>query len=749
MQLALPDDFLVTEPANPSDPLHPAATVGGGLKKVLYTLSLAKDMGFRPTTKALTANNTCKACGLGMGGQKGGMTNERGEFPAVCNKSVQAQSSDLAPPIPQAIFDHTLDELAELTELEMNKLGRLDTPLYKAPDSQRYTPIPWAEALSRAASWLLETEPQRAFFYSSGRASNEAGFILQLFARLYGTNNVNNCSYYCHQATSVALASTIGTGTATIELDDLQGCDFILLAGANPASNHPRFMYELQNCRARGGDVVVVNPAKENGLVRFAAPKNVGSLIAGGTEVASVYLQPHIGSDISVYQGIAKALIELDAVDPVFIQQHTTGYEAYRARIEATTWSTLCEATGLSQVQFVDTAKRYAAAHNAVFAWGMGLTHHLHGVQNIEELTHLALLRGMVGKRHAGLLPLRGHSNVQGIGTIGVKPVLPEEVFKALENHLDITLSRDKGLDTMAAMQAAADGQIDVGVFLGGNLFAANPDSRWAAGALSAIRHKIFATTTLNRGHVCGAENSAALIFPVCARDEEPQATTQESMFNYVRLSDGGISRMANARSESSLLVDLASAVIPSEIFDFTKFATHSSVRKAIAATVPGMENLASIDVAKREFHVANRVLHNRTFNTADGRVHFVADHQPQKQERTRSAEWPFSLATVRSEGQFNSIVYEEHDTYRNVPHRWSVLMGATDLRALNIKPGDKVTLRSPWGEMKAVSVYSCDLPTGNLLAYYPEANCLTGTSVDSRSKTPAFKNTPIQVLVD
>ncbi|MEM7099627.1 MAG: FdhF/YdeP family oxidoreductase [Pseudomonadota bacterium] len=728
-----------SDPRSPNQPTH-----GGGFKKVLYTWRLASSSGVRPTTKALTANNTCKACGLGMGGQAGGMTNELGEFPAVCNKSVQAQSSDLQPPIPTEIFSHTTNELAELTEAEMNRLGRLTTPLMKHRGENKYRPVEWETALAGAVDWFKETDPDRSFFYSSGRSSNEAGFILQLFARLYGTNNVNNCSYYCHQATSVALENSIGTGTATVELADLTGTDCIFVVGANPASNHPRFIYQLQACRARGGSVIVINPAKETGLVRFAMPKNPGSLIAGGSEIASHYLQPNIGSDIQVFQGLAKAVLEQNAADDPFIAQHASGYATWRSQLADIRWADITQVTGIKKDQFTAVAECYAKANHAVFAWGMGLTHHTHGVSNIEQLANLAILRGMVGRRHAGLLPLRGHSNVQGIGTIGVKPLLTQSVFDLMEQRLGVTLPTTPGMDTMSAMQAAQEGQIDLAFIMGGNLYASNPNSNWAEQALNKIKRKIFLTTTLNRGHAVGVDDDV-LILPVTPRDEEWQATSQESMFNYVRLSDGGIIRHENVRPESNILTHIASAVIDTQHFVFNAFQDHSSVRQAIAATVPGLEQLKDLDVARQEFHVKNRLLHCPEFKTSDGKCHFIP--APAAPEDINDNLFPFTLSTIRSEGQFNSIVYEDEDSYRGVPHRWSVLMGDADMTRLGLQTGDQVNLRSNNGTMERVSVYPHALPSGNLMAYYPEANVLTDTSVDPRSRTPGFKSTPVAVV--
>ena len=266
---------------------------------------------------------------------------------------------------------------------------------------------------------------------------------------------MTNCSYYCHQATSIGLSTTIGTGTATVELADLGGADLVFVIGANPASNHPRFIHQLKAVRDRGGDVIVINPAKESGLVKFAVPKSPKSLLKGGDEIASYYLQPNIGTDVTLLLGIIKAVIELNAADLGFISMHTEAFEALSLQANTTGWATIERTTGVGRQDIEAVAKAYSQSSNAVFAWGMGLTHHANGVENVEYVANLALLRGMVGRVNAGLLPLRGHSNVQGIGTIGVKPVLTEEIMSAMEHEFDISLSRKDGLDTLASIQAA------------------------------------------------------------------------------------------------------------------------------------------------------------------------------------------------------------------------------------------------------------------------------------------------------
>lgn len=717
--------------------------VGGGPKKVLYTLNTVRRIGLKNSAKALNAKNTCKACGLGMGGQLGGMTNELDEFPSVCNKSIQAQSTDIQSPIPNEIFEHNLNDLRELSGYELEHLGRLNTPLLKKNGDTKYTPIDWQQALEIAAERFNSTKPDQSFFYSSGRSSNEAGFLLHLMARLYGTNNVNNCSYYCHQATGVGLGSTIGTGTATVELADLKGCDLVFLIGANPASNHPRLIHQLMAVRERGGDVVVINPAKEPGLVKFAVPKSPKSMLIGGHHIASYYLQPKIGSDLWVLKGLAKAVIEAGNEFTGYIDMYTQGFDAFSSDIAAVSWQQICDETGLTRDEIEQVASVYSRAKNAVFAWGMGITHHQHGSENVEYIANLALLRGMIGRPMAGLLPLRGHSNVQGIGTIGVKPVLAADVIDALETELGAELPKREGKDTLACLEAAEQGDMQAALIMGGNLYGASPDSKWAERALNNIDFKVFLTTTLNTGHVHGVEHGDVLILPVTARDEEWQPTTQESMFNYVRLSDGGIERLDNVKPEVEILATLGEAITKDAPVDFSLFRQHRTIRETISRCIPGMQALESIDVAKKEFHIAGRLMHEPVFNTASGKARFVTHPIA---PRVNDVDYPFLLTSVRSEGQFNTIIYEEKDSYRQVVDRWTVLMNPDDISDLGIAEGDLVTMVSDKGEMHALRTKSFDLPRGNAMAYYPEANILIGRDADPRSKTPAFKSVPVSI---
>jgi anaerobic selenocysteine-containing dehydrogenase len=293
----------------------------------------------------------------------------------------------------------------------------------------------------------------------------------------------------------------------------------------------------------------------------------------------------------------------------------------------------------------------------------------------------------------------------------------------------------------MASMQAADRGEIGAALMMGGNLYGANPDARWAEGALEKIGFRLFLTTTLNRGHVCGVTTGETLVLPVTARDEEWEPTTQESMFNYVRLSNGGVHRLDGVRPETMILAGLGERIAAGRGVDFAAFGRHAKIRQAIAAIVPGMEDLADIDTAKREFHIRNRLMHTPEFHTKSGKASFTVRPLP-----ALLADAPFTLATVRSEGQFNSIVYEEKDAYRQTATRWCVMMNRDDIAALGLSEGGSADIRSAQGEMAGVLVYGFDVPRGSVMAYFPEANVLTSVAIDPRSKTPAFKSTPVWI---
>jgi len=729
-------------------------TAGGGWPAIWYTLRKTRGVGLWNMWKSLRSRNACKTCALGMGGQQGGMTNEQGRFPEVCKKSVQAMAADLQGAVHENFFrDFSLEQLQAFSSREMEASGRITHPMFAGPLDSHYRPISWEEAIERIAKKLKKTDPHEAFFYFSGRSSNEAAFLLQLMARLWGTNHINNCSYYCHQASGVGLASVTGSGTATIELEDLEHADLLFIIGANPASNHPRLMRTIIDLKRRGGKVIVINPLKELGLVRFRVPSDVRSLLFG-SDIADEYLQPHIGGDIALLSGIAKAVLETGAIDEGYLTTCTDGWDELRSHLQSLDWQTIVHRSGVDRSSIERIAGIYAKSKKTIFAWAMGLTHHENGVHNVQAVANLALLRGMVGGRGRGLLPLRGHSNVQGIGSMGVTPKLRDSVFQKLQSEFKIKLPDWPGMDTLACMHAAHDGNVRFATCLGGNLFGSNPDAKFAAEAMSRIDQVVYLSTTLNTGHAWG-RGRETIILPVKPRDEESQSTTQESMFNFVRLSDGGPARHEGPRSEVEVVAAIGGAVLgdrPDLPMTWNDLTNHEHIRQLIARIIPGYEKLGDIGHTKKEFTIDGRVLHEARFATDTGRarLHVIALPELLGEDVTRNSELGtrnvLRLMTLRSEGQFNTVVYEDQDIYRGQERRDVILMNADDIRRMRLREDQPVTVRNEVGAMLNILVREFDLPPGNAAMYYPEANVLIPREADPLSKTPRFKSVLVEI---
>ena len=718
----------------------------GGWGAIRYSLKMARRAGgLWPMLKALASRNNCKSCALGMGGQTGGMRDEKNHFPAVCNKSFMAQASDMQGALPDNFFNQfDIDTLSKWSPRELELSGRLTQPVICDAGDTHYRPISWSEAFDRVVDKLKATPADRSFFYASGRSSNEAGFLLQLFARIYGTNNVNNCSYFCHQASGVGLSQSLGTSTATIELDDLDHADLVFLIGANPASNHPRFMRTLMDVRRRGGQVVVINPARERGLENFSVPSDIRSLLFG-SEIASLYLQPNIGGDIALFKSFAKSLLDRspDLLDRNFIDNHTQNFAEVEKDITAESWETLESASGISRKEIEKATDIYCRSKNTVFAWAMGITHHTFGVDNVQAIVNLALMRGMVGKKHAGLLPLRGHSNVQGIGSMGFTPQLKQTVLNNLEAKFPITLPTEPGLDTLGCIEAANNREIDFAFNLGGNLYGSNPDSHFAQSALAKIGFNIFLNTTLNQGHFLG-RGRTSLILPVLARDEEPEPTTQESMFSYIRLSDGGLQRYTGPRSEVKIIAEIAKRVLENSQLPWDSLSNTGDIRELISASIPGFDPLKNIGLTGKEFHVEGRILHTPLFPLPDGKACFKVCPIPAVR---RNKDNSFILMTIRSEGQFNTVVYEKDDRYRGISSRNVVLMNEEDIKRIGLSQGDTVTVKNDTGTMDGQKLIAYPIKQGNIMMYYPESNILVPRHFDPQSKTPSFKS--IEVFLE
>jgi molybdopterin-dependent oxidoreductase alpha subunit len=461
-----------------------------------------------------------------------------------------------------------------------------------------------------------------------------------------------------------------------------------------------------------------------------------------------LYVQPHIGGDLALLTGVAKRVLEIGAHDEAYLNNHCQGWPELRARLQEITWDEIAAKSGVRREDIEAIVRYFAAAKNVVFSWTMGITHHAHGVRNVQAIANLALMRGMVGRRGCGLMPIRGHSNVQGIGSVGVTPKLKDAIFERLESHFGVNLPTTPGRDTMACIEGAAAGELKFGLCLGGNLYGSNPDAAFAAKALGKLDQLVYLSTTLNTGHAHGLARET-IILPVFARDEEPEPTTQESMFNYVRMSDGGPARHVGPRSEIDVIASLAEAVMREsqesrverqepEVIDWRALRSTAAIRQAIARIVPGFEAIAEIDRTREEFQIGGRTFHQPRFATPDGRARLHV-HQLPALPGTGAAE--IRLMTLRSEGQFNTVVYEDEDVYRGVDRRDVILLHSDDLARFGFADGELISVRGPAGSMAGIRATRYDsIKPGNAAMYYPEANRLIGRTVDPKSRTPAFK---------
>ena len=709
--------------------------------------------------QTLNHNSACLSCAWGTGGQNGGFRDELGEPLQRCLKSVEAIGAELQGPVPPEVFaGRSLEALQALTSQACDRLGRLDRPLIRRQGSHHYEPLPWEEVEALVADAFRVADPQRLASYSSGRSSNEAAFLLQLLLRALGSNNLADCSDLCHAPSTVGLNRVFGSGTSMVNLESLQQADGAVLVGSNAPANHPRLMNELIRLRERGGFVLVINPVLEAGLRRFGSPAfPIRSMLSGGSEIASVYLQPIPGSDAAVFLGLQKALLESGRVAWEFVKAHSDGWEALIAQVEGSDWGAITACCGLSREELEQAAARLADCRAVVFAWAMGITHHANGTDNVQAIANTAVLTGNVGRPGAGTMPIRGHSNVQGFGSMGVTVHLREPMRQALEALLGRPLSRVPGYDTRALIEAAERGDVDTLLCLGGNLFGANPDSVQARRALGRIDTVIYLATKPNTGHFHGLGARQTLLLPVFNRFETPHRTTVESGNNWVRLNEPGRTHLRSGQlvSEVGFLAELAHRLLGEDPIDWRRLQDPVYVRELIARTVPGYGAIATIDSSRREFEVEGRVFATPRFATASGRAQLaptplpdLALPGPEHFGGLAPGErgLVLSLITARSYGQHNTVVYKSGDSYRGMPHRHTILMNPDDLAATGLVAHQRVSVQGDAGHLEDIEVIPGSIRRGAALMFYPEANVLMHAVVDPASGTPAFKRVPVLV---
>jgi molybdopterin-dependent oxidoreductase alpha subunit len=662
--------------------------------------------------------------------------------------------------------NHPVVELREQTDHWLESNGRLTAPMYLAENATHYQPISWDDAFALVAGRLKALpDPNRAAFYTSGRASNEAAFVYQLLARRFGTNNLPDCSNMCHESSGAALNQTIGIGKGTVTLEDLSDhADLIVVVGQNPGTNHPRMLTALEEAKKRGARLVAINPLPEAGLIRFKNPQNVRGLVGHGTKLADRVLPVRVNGDLALFAGVNKVLTERadkdeDSIDKDFIAEYCDGYEEAAQAWQTLDWPTIEELSGLSRPDIEAFCDEVTRSRAVIVTWAMGLTQHKNAVPTIREITNFLLLRGNIGRPGAGPCPVRGHSNVQGDRTMGVWEKMPDWFLDAITAEFGFEPPREHGYDTVETIRAMRDRKVDVFFALGGNFAAATPDTSVTEAALANVGLTVHVSTKLNRSHL--VHGREALILPCLGRTERDlrasgdQFVTVEDSFSMVHASQGRLAPASDQlRSEVAIITGLGAALSGSgsgpgnggEPGWRVMGDDYSIIRNHIANVVPGFENYDQR--ASAPFVLPRPPHDSRTFKTSTGRAHFTANE-------VTSATAPdghLLLQTVRSHDQFNTTVYGLDDRYRGIyGGRRVVFVNEADLTTRGLKDGDIVDMISVWsdGERRAERFRAVEYPTpaGCAAAYFPEANVLVPLgSVAEVSNTPASKSIVIRL---
>ena len=666
----------------------------------------------------------------------------------------------------------TVTQLLAQSDYALEQYGRLTQPMVYDAASDRYVPIAWEDAYALVGRHLRALpDPDQAAFYTSGRASNEAAFLFQLMARLYGTNNFPDCSNMCHEATSRGLPATVGIGKGTVTLDDFDLADTILIFGQNPATNHPRMLAELRGCARRGGSIVSINPLRERGLERFMDPQSALEMATlGSTRLAGLFVQPTLGGDFALIKAVAKRVVEHDdaaqaagapaVIDHAFIDEHCSGFDAFRDDLRAQSWDLLLQESGVARAQLEALTDIFIKGQRIIATWGMGLTQHKHSVAAIRMLSNLMMLRGQIGKPGAGLCPVRGHSNVQGDRTMGIEEQPTAAFLDRLGQVYGFAPPRKHGHDVVATIEAMQRGEVKVFIALGGNFAAATPDTPLTCAALRQCALTVQVATKLNRSHlVIGKE---ALLLPTLGRTEidlqdgVAQGVTVEDSMSMVHVSYGrNAPASPQLRSEVAIVAGMAEATVGSARADWRAYAAdYARIRDDIEKVFDDFYDYNARVAQPGGFHltVASR---QRVWKTPSGKASFIVAplqlDTPLHRARQRHGERLMVLMSTRSHDQYNTTIYGMDDRYRGVyGTRRVVFANAADIAMLGFADGETVDLIGAWDDgvarrADAFRLVAYDIPRGCLGAYYPETNALVPlASTADGAGTPTSKSVPV-----
>ncbi len=667
---------------------------------------------------------------------------------------------------PDFFAANTVSSLLQRSDFELEGMGRLTHPLVYDRTTDTFRPVEWEQAFGRIGEILRALSPGQVEFYTSGRASNEAAYLYQLFAREYGSNNFPDCSNMCHEPTSVGLPQSIGIGKGTVSLDDFEKTELIISIGHNPGTNHPRMMGTLWEASRRGVPIIVFNPLRERALERFQDPQAMLQMATfGSTRIASTYHQVRAGGDAAALKGIIKSLLALDAMrgdvlDREFIDTYTQGFEALVADIEATRWQDIETESGLTQQALADVADAYAKAKSTIITYGMGVTQHNKGTANVRLICDLLLMRGNMGREGGGICPLRGHSNVQGNRTVGITEKPSAEFLSKIEAVFGFKPPVEHGHDAVGAMQAMIAGKSKALLCLGGNFAVALPDSNQCFPAMKALDLSVHLGTKLNRSHLLVAKET--YILPVIGRTELDlqngmhQSITVEDSMSMVHASAGKLTPASEfLRSEPAIVAGIARATLPdSKVNWMDLIANYDKIRDLIEKTIPGFDNYNARIRVPGGFRMPLPPT-ERVFPTPTGKAMFSVYHGIKEDAEDAHVEGDYilRLVTLRSHDQYNTTIYALDDRYRGVFGRRDVLfMNEADLAACGLEHGDLVDIESAVPgkhlRLERITAIAYDIAPGSVGAYYPEANVLVPLDyIDKECGTPSYKSAPVRLV--
>ncbi|GAA3055502.1 FdhF/YdeP family oxidoreductase [Streptomyces roseofulvus] len=746
------------DPVQDAPQVTPPQHAAAGLPAIGHTLRIAQEqMGAVRTARTLLKVNQkdgfdCPGCAWPEGDKR-----HLAEFCENGAKAV-AEEATLRRVTPEFFAAHPVAELAGRSGYWLGQQGRITSPMLLPEGGDRYEPVTWERAFAIIAEELTAlSSPDEALFYTSGRTSNEAAFLLQLFAREFGTNNLPDCSNMCHESSGSALTETIGIGKGSVSLEDLHRADLIIVAGQNPGTNHPRMLSALEKAKAGGARIISVNPLPEAGLERFKNPQTPQGMLRGAA-LTDLFLQIRIGGDQALFRLLNRLVLETPgAVDEEFVRDHTHGFEEFAAAAGEAGWEETLAATGLSRAEIERALEMVLASERTIVCWAMGLTQHKHSVPTIREVVNLLLLRGNIGRPGAGVCPVRGHSNVQGDRTMGIFERPAPAFLDALDKEFGIVSPRHHGFDVVRSIQALRDGEAKVFFAMGGNFVGATPDTEVTEAAMRNARLTVHVSTKLNRSHAVTGRR--ALILPTLGRTDKDvqksgrQFVTVEDSMGLVHASRGNLPPASpHLLSEPAIVARLARAVLgeasrtPWEAFE----ADYAAVRDRIARVVPGFEDFnARLAANPGGFALPHAPRDERRFPTKTGKANFTAAPV----EYPRVPEGRLLLQTLRSHDQYNTTIYGLDDRYRGIRGgRRVVLVHPEDAAALGFADGAYADLVSEWSdgsERRAPGFRVVHYPTarGCAAAYYPETNVLVPLeSTADISNTPASKSVIVRL---